>query len=718
MPMGLRITNCIATTTKLSIFFSEQVDTSPSSASTSALNRANYQIQSPPGNPVTITGTITPSFDDASVTISVPSNALQKGMLVAVTVNNVASAPPITDQFPAPHGAGDGVDNTFATRVNAGDLKIVNCVATPDAVAIFLSESVDQNEAQNHPGYYNIECPLGTTLKNFTPLYDPIRRSVTIAPNSGFTSADGWPLTKGSLLAVLVNNLGSFPAQGDIGVNHFATIVNGGDVSEEPNGGSESERFDDLEAYPVLTEEVGYPPSPIAAPAGMPAGPPAQTSLANTVDGTLRQLLGWKINSEDPKGFVGALNASFQCKMVEGRTECSWTPRTYAVQTDLSGGITGAQASLYSRTKDAVDKSLPVIDGLYSLDEEAKPEDIQALKAVARTQLTELAVELGIPGGPRIQRINQLFGLLLGGPLNAPPFPPDPSASWDETFWLNPQINVALPTTNPDFLDPIGTLGNLRDELGLSFLIGQTLVNTIQDEQNASNFRIVSDYITSLAQSWLNNLQYFLIPGSISAAPPFFGTLLVLLSRQLSVITEKVNEVRFTLDSVFIGPSERQSLMLTFPPDSNGNPVPQMFLEDLLSWIENFATQEGPDLIQQGGRYAVGASFTATAGSLLSMVEQIPSSLGQEPSLPAGFFTARVQRSLQDLTDQLQQLLSLTSGTNYQILPEPQSHGEELLRLKIVAPPSSASSGLQRARIPLRRRALPLRNRNGRGRRP
>ena len=36
---------------------------------------------------------------------------------------------------------------------------------------------------------------------------------------------------------------------------------------------------------------------------------------------------------------------------VGGHTEAAWTPRTYSVQTDLSGGVTGAQASLYERRR-------------------------------------------------------------------------------------------------------------------------------------------------------------------------------------------------------------------------------------------------------------------------------------------------------------------------------------------------------------------------------
>ena len=32
---------------------------------------------------------------------------------------------------------------------------------------------------------------------------------------------------------------------------------------------------------------------------------------------------------------------------VGGHTEVTWTPRAYAVQSDLSGGVTGARAGLY-----------------------------------------------------------------------------------------------------------------------------------------------------------------------------------------------------------------------------------------------------------------------------------------------------------------------------------------------------------------------------------
>ena len=82
----------------------------------------------------------------------------------------------------------------------------------------------------------------------------------------------------------------------------------------------------------------------------------------------------------------------------------------------MSGGITGAQASVYQRAKDALDQSLPLLDGLYPLFKEAKDEDVAALRAMVRSQFTDLVNELGLMGGPRIARVTQLFFLLLGQP--------------------------------------------------------------------------------------------------------------------------------------------------------------------------------------------------------------------------------------------------------------------------------------------------------------
>jgi hypothetical protein len=398
--------------------------------------------------------------------------------------------------------------------------------------------------------------------------------------------------------------------------------------------------LDDLAAYPVLTEEVGFPPSPLARQPGV-AGAPGGSPLGQIVAKAVSDVLGWKVKPGDSKGFIGALTQSFTLTEKEGHIESKWTPRTYAVQTDLSGGITGAQASVYSRGKVALEQCLPLLDGLYALDPEAIAEDVAALKAVAKSQLTELVNELAFLGGPRVSRVNQYFFLLLGNT-----FPPGSAAG------------SVLNNTDPDLIG--GTLGNLREELGLNFATDD-FVNSVEDETNLSNFRIISDYVTGLGQTWLYNVSYLLL----GTKTPFFGTQLVLLSRQLSVVAESVDEVRFTLDSVFIGPSERQTMELQFPGAVPA--IPPIFLEDLLSWIRNFATEEGPRLIQDGGKFGVGNTFYPVAQQLFTIMQLVPGVTG----MPPGFSSTRVLLSVVNLTEQLLDLANLAQPIEHVITPEP-----------------------------------------------
>ena len=541
-------------------------------------------------------------------------------------------------------------------------LRVTNCKATPSSITVFYSDAVNgsdptkDNDATN-PANYAVECPIGKPLPTPLPLpanmpiyYDKVNNAVVIPLGQGLPLA-AW-------LSVAVSNVTSLSGDTfapDTGDNTYATRVDGTDslarasISRRAQTGEDipgdiEDAIEDVVSYPVLTEEVGFAPSPLARPPGMPSAMPGGAPLGQAATKAISDVLGWQLK-DDPKAFIGALNASFALKTVEGHTEAKWTPRTYAVQTDLSGGITGAQASVYARAKDALDQSLPLLDGLYPLFKEAKDEDVAAVRATVRSQFTDLVNELGLLGGPRISRVTQLFFLLLGQQLPITPPSPPPVAPF-------PLV------TDPDSIG--GSLGNLRTEFGFS--VKDDLINTVEDEQDVTNFRIVSDYVTSLAQSWLNNLQFF----GLGTATPFFGTQLVLLSRQLSVVAESVNEVRFTLDSVFIGPAERQTLEIKF---RSGDPP--MFLEDLLTWIDGFASEEGPRLIQDGGKFAVGESFVPIGAQLQQLVQgtRNPANIAQ---LPRGYRTVRVQRSLEELADQLRQLVELATPIRHVITPEPE----------------------------------------------
>jgi hypothetical protein len=167
--------------------------------------------------------------------------------------------------------------------------------------------------------------------------------------------------------------------------------------------------------------------------------------------------------------------------------------------------------------------------------------------------------------------------------------------------------------------------------------------------------------------------------------PAFFGTQLVLISRQFSVIAETVNEVRFALDSVFIGPSERQTLLLQFADPT----LPAIFLEDMLREIESF-NDEASRLLQDGGRISVTNNILPVVQSFRRMVGQArrPTNLRE---LPDGFRTVRVRRTLDDLHDQLRELINLVEPVS-QDVPPPVQEPEEGFAVLNVSPNSVAGS--------------------------
>jgi hypothetical protein len=405
----------------------------------------------------------------------------------------------------------------------------------------------------------------------------------------------------------------------------------------------------DLTAYPILTEEIGYPPSPVSRPPGgqaPSAGAGAQGGLGQVASRAIAEVLGWKANPSDAKGFVGALTQSFSLVEIEGRTESKWNPKTYTVQTDLAGGITGAQASLYARAQVAQEKCLPLLDGLYALDPRADPEYVTALRGMAKSQIVEIVKQFGMVP-PSIQRVNTYFHILLGV----------------QRQHLHAK-HIASVQTNPDVIG--GTLGDIRKIYGIYFQHDSNdnpLSNSVEDEQNITNFRVISDYMTSLLLTWLGNFEYFKL--TMKHAPAFLGTQLILISRQFNVIAETVNEVRFALDSVFIGPNERQQLLLEFPP-IHGHELPAMYLEDVLTEIESTVSDEGPRLIKDGGRIALYNNVQPVLRGLIDMIEgaQHPTNINE---LPDGFRTPRVRRSLDDLRDQLNYLYTLAQQVGMKV---------------------------------------------------
>jgi hypothetical protein len=385
-------------------------------------------------------------------------------------------------------------------------------------------------------------------------------------------------------------------------------------------------------AYPILTEEVEA--------GGGPSGAVAPSALSTTARNTVRDVLGWRPKPGDAKGFLAALTGSFETEEVEGHTEVTWRPRAMAVQADL-GAVTGAQASIYGRARAELDQLLPLLDSLTPLTPSPDLEDSEAFRVIVRAELVALVDELGVPGGPRSPRVDAFFNALTG---------------------VHPREHRSRLISAEDVG---GQLGRLRDLLGLI----PNNINTVSEEQAFTKFLIVVDIVAALASSWGTHRDLF---NPALRGGGYFGTDLVLLSRYLAAVAESVDELRFACDSVFLGRSERETIVLP------GAPVT---LAGLMDWIRDYATVEGTQAITDGGKDGVTTAFVPTMRELHRLVRRhlvmavadgdhmISLKRIRANDLPPAFFTARVQLAALQLSAYLREVLERAS--RIQRFPDP-----------------------------------------------
>ncbi len=426
------------------------------------------------------------------------------------------------------------------------------------------------------------------------------------------------------------------------------------DQPANPRGHRSVERdVADLQSYPVLTQDFSSTSLPSSTGPGQQGTIGGTSSLGQAADKAIREVLSWRTKGDDPKGFIGALNQAFDLKEVEGHTEFTWTPRSYTVQTDM-GAVTGAQASIYTRAKVALDQSMPLLDGLYPLIPYVEPEDLATVQAVVRSQFTSLVNEFGVVGGPRVPRVDELFELLLG--------PGTP--------------------TNPEKISRSGSLGLAKQRFGLE----RNFVTTVDDEQNLTNYLILVDYVIGLKQSWDHEKGFFVRTHmGDTERRPFFGTQLVLISRALEVVTQGVQDAYYTMDSVFMGDAERQTAQLDFaglkvriPDKSKGgeriyqfpSDTSGLFVAELLDWVYRAASEELPALLQDAGKDGL-ESFKASTDRLRKFVHGAIAPDQNARGLPPGYHTPRVRRAIRLLADGLDEAYRLA----YQI-PSPQFPAE------------------------------------------
>jgi len=369
------------------------------------------------------------------------------------------------------------------------------------------------------------------------------------------------------------------------------------------------------------------------------------SDLQGIVENALGNILGHTQRTDNPKTLVNTLTQTFTARQVDGRTVYDWNPQTASVHaSDLGGGITGAQASLYHRAKTAIQDGIQLLNGLNPLKPSADRENMEATRSIVRTEMQELLAELGARGGPRILRVDNLFQQLLGDDLD----------SGNQR--------------------PGGQLKKLEKYFGL--VRGQ--INTVEEEQNYSNFLTLKDYLQSLRRSWVDYKRT-----QHSSAGAYIGTQLVRLSQALAVVAESVQEVYRIMELFFLGPEERLSVYIDFTrarakdkemetpygiprpafplPDGTGYPVEEtaklgdsMSVEGLLTWVWRFASEEGPLLAKSGGKLGIRV-ISETSDRLMVLTQAAT----YTPIPNAAFRREGVIRALRDLAYQLYQVRQL-----------------------------------------------------------
>lgn len=388
-----------------------------------------------------------------------------------------------------------------------------------------------------------------------------------------------------------------------------------------------AESLVDLTAYPLLTEEVSQGGGPPVSRTG------ADGSVGNTASAAISSVLGWRSKTDDPTGFLAAITNAFELNDVEGHVEWTQVSSTSVVSVNADmGAITGAQASILRRAQTMMAEACRILPTIQALKPDADPVDCASILSIVVDELGQIPDALSLPNGPIVERVDEIFRL-LGASTAA---------------------NATVPLEGLT-----GQLQEFRDRYGLM----RHWVNNLTQEQTYTDFITVVDYITDIYKSWQMNRGFF---SGIGGEPPFLGMSLIRISQLLSVIADKVGQVRYVMESLFIPRSELGTIQMNF----GGDHAP-MYFEDLLNWIEKSSIDAATQM-RLNGKDAV-ITYAKSAKLLHKLVSKCYYEAQKRfgnADIPKAFAAPRASRAIKELADQLDEIQQQARKVNRK--PDPQ----------------------------------------------
>ena len=287
-----------------------------------------------------------------------------------------------------------------------------------------------------------------------------------------------------------------------------------------------------------------------------------EPSAERRVQEQLRTIFRGRIPTE-AGDIVSALNRLFPRKQGEGKTEYAYAPQALGAIGDLGRGLSATQASLFARAQAMLTDSKARLETLKPQQAAADSENVQAVRLLVLQECSELVDELGRSGGPRVDRVDTLFEVLVGGE------------------------------------------SNLLTRLGEEFGLTRDQVQTVEENENLISYRILLSEWEMLFESWknLNALQ----EGD-------FGVQSGKLFRELKLLGTSVDDVENVLDQAGVDVTDREELLV----GEN-----DLTLDGLLAWIRHVGVNEGAQAIKDGGRMGVTA-LMPTLHKLSALLGELP----------------------------------------------------------------------------------------------
>ncbi|HEY1370379.1 MAG TPA: hypothetical protein VGF23_24835 [Gaiellaceae bacterium] len=225
-------------------------------------------------------------------------------------------------------------------------------------------------------------------------------------------------------------------------------------------------------------------------------------------------------------------------------------------------------------------------------------DEVADLRQVARSELDELVAELRRPDGPRSPRVEHLLAVL----------------------------RRVL-----DRLEQRST---------------SETVDTVEEEQSLTSFRVLRDDVEDLERRWLHERRSVERSRERRRAHLKEHAARV---RTLAAAAEAVEALRLALDGATVDLTARRTAEL----DLGSIELQPLLVEDLLSWVGEFVSSEGPRLIADGGADAISLVVAPTA-RLLERVVEAAAVPPQDPAkLPDGYTAIAVQDAVRDLAASL-----------------------------------------------------------------